>query len=160
MTYYSNTIIYKIYCKDTTIEFVYIGQTINFKNRKRKHQDNCNNILSPEYVYKFINSNGGWCNWDMVEIATYNCKDFNDVLTYEKKHIESFEYVLNTQSITLEQKEKQPIIDETQIKLGILKTQQYQFELLTCNCGKTYYRMTEYNHLLSKIHKKHMLIHC
>ena len=98
MTDYSNIIIYKIYCKDTTIKFVYIGKTRNFKNRNDCHKTNCTN-LQDVYVYNFINSHGGWYNWDMVEIAKSNFTDKLSVLTYEKQHIESFEYVLNRISL-------------------------------------------------------------
>lgn len=156
MSDYSNTIIYKIYCKDTTIEFVYIGLTIDFTNRKRKHQENCSNMLSTEYIYKFINSHGGWCNWDMVELATYNCKDYNEASIYEKKHIESFEYVLNKHSITLQQKEKQPLLDTSIIKLGILKTREYNNKELTCECGLTYRNSNKHNHLSSIKHQYRM----
>jgi predicted GIY-YIG superfamily endonuclease len=41
---YSNTIIYKIYCKDETITDVYVGYTTNFTQRKYSHKIACNNM--------------------------------------------------------------------------------------------------------------------
>ena len=41
---YSNTIIYKIYCKDTSISDTYIGHTTNFLLRKQQHKYVSNNI--------------------------------------------------------------------------------------------------------------------
>lgn len=156
MTDYSNIIIYKIYCKDPTIKFVYIGQTTDFKDRRERHSEKSRNHLSTEYLYKFINSHGGWCNWNMVEITTYNCKNKKETITYEKQHIESFEYILNTHLITLQQKEKQPLIDTALIKLGILKTVEYNDSDLTCTCGITHRRSNKHNHLSSLKHKERM----
>lgn len=71
---YSNTIIYKIFCKDTTIPDLYVGYTTNFVQRKHAHKQNCNNNKS-NYNYKlydFIRNNGGWINWQMEIIAYFN----------------------------------------------------------------------------------------
>ena len=38
---YSNTIIYKIVCKDVSIKECYVGQTTNFTKRKCSHKSNC-----------------------------------------------------------------------------------------------------------------------
>ena len=38
---YSNTIIYKITCKDPTVNEVYVGHTTNFVQRKYSHKQNC-----------------------------------------------------------------------------------------------------------------------
>ena len=40
---YSNTIIYKIVCKDQNIKDIYVGHTTNFVQRKHAHKQNCNN---------------------------------------------------------------------------------------------------------------------
>ena len=40
---YSNTIIYKIFCKDPEIKDIYIGHTTNFVQRKYAHKNNCSN---------------------------------------------------------------------------------------------------------------------
>lgn len=96
---YSNTIIYKIFCKDTTIKDIYIGHTTNFEKRKYQHKlcskssfENKNNIK----LYNFINQNGGWDNWDMIEIAKYNCKDFTEARIKELYHCNELCASLNT----------------------------------------------------------------
>lgn len=38
---YSNTIFYKIFCKDTTIKDLYVGLTTNFVQRKHAHKQSC-----------------------------------------------------------------------------------------------------------------------
>jgi len=91
---YSQTIIYKIYCKDSTIADVYIGHTTNFVKRKYQHKICCNsNKLK---IYETIRSNGGWENWDMVEIAKYNCKDATEARIKEQEHFEEVKTSLNT----------------------------------------------------------------
>ena len=65
---YSNTIIYKITCKDTNITDVYVGHTTNFVQRKHAHKQNCINDKASNYKYKLyevIRDNGGWNNWKM-----------------------------------------------------------------------------------------------
>ena len=75
---YSNTIIYKLACNDETIKDIYVGHTTNFTQRKYAHKINCNNEKSSNYklkVYEFIRNNGGWKNWEMIEICSINCKN-------------------------------------------------------------------------------------
>jgi len=97
---YSNTIIYKICCKDKTITDTYFGHTTNFTKRKCTHKSNCNTLtneqLSKPKIYKIIRENGGWDNWDMVEIAKYNCKDVTEARIKEQLHYEELQSKLNS----------------------------------------------------------------
>jgi len=43
---YSETIIYKLVCKDSSIKDTYIGHTTNFVQRKNSHKISCCNIDS------------------------------------------------------------------------------------------------------------------
>ena len=93
---YSNTIIYKIYCKDETITDIYIGHTTNFIQRKYTHRASCKKLNCNLKIYNIIRSNGGWENWDMVEIAKYNCKDATEARIKEQYHYESLKSNLNS----------------------------------------------------------------
>jgi predicted GIY-YIG superfamily endonuclease len=76
MSDYSETIIYKIVCKDETITECYVGHTTDFPQRKIQHKESCTNPLSRCYnlkVYEFIRANGGLDNWNMVEIIKCPC---------------------------------------------------------------------------------------
>ena len=63
---YSNTIIYKITCKDPSITDVYVGHTTNFVQRKHCHKQSCNNnnwikdkdIYEPHKYHFLLNVNG------------------------------------------------------------------------------------------------------
>jgi hypothetical protein len=70
MTTPKNYIFYKIYCHDN--DYIYVGSTCNFNNRKRQHKENTNldNKKKNFKVYKTIRENGGWENWKMIQIGT------------------------------------------------------------------------------------------
>jgi hypothetical protein len=70
---YMNTSIYKIQCKDETVEDMYIGHTTNFEKRNICHMIETETSITK--VYKFIRSHGGWDNWNMIILANYTCKN-------------------------------------------------------------------------------------
>jgi hypothetical protein len=97
---YSKTIIYKIVCKDININDLYIGHTTNFTKRKNQHKCSCNNRNQKDFnlnVYQFIRNNGGWENFDMIEIEKYNCNDKLEACKRERYWIETFKASLNKQ---------------------------------------------------------------
>ena len=95
---YSKTIIYKIVCKDKTITDCYIGHTTSFTKRKNQHKSCCNNEKNKEYnniKYQYIRNNGGWNNWDMIEIEKYSCQNKDEAKERERHFIELFKSKLN-----------------------------------------------------------------
>ena len=92
---YSNTIIYKIYCNDETISDIYIGHTTNFTKRKYHHKTLCNNGKKCK-IYDSIRNNGGWDNWNMIELAKYYCKDATEARIREQEHYELLKPTLNS----------------------------------------------------------------
>ena len=86
---YSNTIIYKICCKDPNIRDFYVGHTTNFILTKSQHKKICKNKNTyKNNMYKTINENGGWENWNIIEIAVYNCKNLDEVNIKRNEHYE------------------------------------------------------------------------
>ena len=67
------TTLYKICCKDETVQDMYIGHTINFEKRINSHMNNSKTSLTK--VYEFIRNHGGWDNWNMVILGKYKCKN-------------------------------------------------------------------------------------
>ena len=93
---YENTYIYKIVCKDLNINKSYCGSTSNFIKRKSHHKFVCNNETHKNYnlpLYVYINSNGGWDNFDMLLIEK---NSFNNNLECRKREREYYE-LLNSQ---------------------------------------------------------------
>jgi len=107
-TDYSNTIIYKLCCKDTLIDDIYIGHTTHFINRKNQHKTSCHNINDKkynQYVYKFIRENGGWENWSMLKIIDYPCNNKHELELKEREYMELLKSDLNKQIPTRTYKE-------------------------------------------------------
>lgn len=95
---YLNTVIYSIYCKDESINDIYIGHTTDFCQRYKGHKSSCNNELSKSYnnkVYKTIRDNGGWDNWEMNIIEDYPCNNVNEARERERYWIEFLSSSLN-----------------------------------------------------------------
>ena len=84
---YSKTIIYKIVCKDLSVKDLYVGHTTEFVRRKSNHRYICCNPEQKKHslnVYQIIRDNGGWENWEMVEIEKYPCSDSNEARGRER----------------------------------------------------------------------------
>jgi hypothetical protein len=92
---YSQTIIYKICCKDVNIKELYVGHTINFTQRKNQHKTACNTETCDRIVYNFIRNNGGWDNWNMIQIEEYNCTSKREAEMRERYWIETLQARLN-----------------------------------------------------------------
>jgi hypothetical protein len=72
-----NYVMYKIYPKNSNLNYCYIGHTNNFNFRKRHHRLPCidiNHSKSHIKLYKVIRENGGWDEWEMVELEKFNGK--------------------------------------------------------------------------------------
>jgi len=98
MVNYSNSIIYKLVCNDTNITDIYIGSTTCFARRKNQHKTNCNSVNNENYnrkVYQFIRDNGGFQNWDMIQIEQVECKTKRDLESKERHWIETLKSTLN-----------------------------------------------------------------
>jgi hypothetical protein len=95
---YSKNINYKIVCKNPNIKELYVGSTTEFIKRKNKHKSDCNCLTSKGYnfyIYQFIRENGGWNNWQMIEIEKYPCKDSLDAKKRERYLLETLQASLN-----------------------------------------------------------------
>ena len=103
MVNYENSIVYKLCCKDPEIKDIYVGSTTNFRRRKCNHKSVCNNENSKLYnlyVYQFIRKNGGFSNWDMIEIEKYLASDKQDLCSRERYWVEKLNSKLNIISPT------------------------------------------------------------
>jgi hypothetical protein len=73
---YSKIVIYKLVCNDENIIDVYVGSTTDFIKRKYQHKS-CSNgntcKVASCKIYKTIRDNGGWDNWQMIQIEEFPC---------------------------------------------------------------------------------------
>jgi hypothetical protein len=82
---------YEIVCKDEDKNFIYIGSTKDFKNRKYQHKKTWNNENFKEYniqLYQFIRGNGGWENFEMNPIEILECESKTHARIREQYWIE------------------------------------------------------------------------
>ena len=96
---YSNTIIYKITCKNSSCKELYIGYTTNFTQRKHAHKQTCEQKKSSNYnnkLYKIIRENGGWDNWNTEIITCCNCKTKNEAIKKQEEQIILLHATLNS----------------------------------------------------------------
>lgn len=109
MVNYKNSVIYKLCSKDINIKTIYVGSTANMlRLRKSNHKSSCNNAKGKDYnlyVYQFIRENGGWNNWDIIEIERYSCSDKQELHKRERFYVETLEAKLNSHIPTRTDKE-------------------------------------------------------
>ena len=89
---YAQSCIYKLCCKNPLVKEEYVGSTTSFRKRKNQHKTVCTNEKDKRFhcrVYKHIRANGGWENWDMVEVAKVDAIDERDLERIERTYIES-----------------------------------------------------------------------
>lgn len=149
---YSNTIIYKIFCRDTNIKEVYIGHTTNFVNRKSAHKSSSKNSESKLYTY--IRENGGWENWKILIIDDVECNNFEEARKVEQNYIDKYNSGLNT-AIAFCIKDEDSIVSKKEKReTKIYNTENYK--KYTChNCNFFTLKKTDYErHLLTDKHKK------
>lgn len=92
---YSKTIIYKIVCKDTTVNDCYVGHTTHFVNRRNVHKTDYSRFPDRK-LYHFMDTNGGWDNFDMIEIETLDCKNNTEAKMRERYWCEHLNSTLNS----------------------------------------------------------------
>lgn len=96
---YSNTVIYKITCKDIAVTDVYVGHTTNFVQRKHSHKQSCLNVKSTSHnckVYQVIRANGSWNNWKMEIINFFDCANHYEALQKEQEYFVLLKATLNS----------------------------------------------------------------
>ena len=173
--------VYKIICKDETINEIYVGSSVNFKGRLADHKYNCHNVKHNKYnlkVYQFIRENGGWDNWNMIKIIDIDCEDEKELKYYEQLYISSLKPTLNcNKSYTTEEDRKEynkEYREKNKDKIKEYreenkeKRKEYNEknkdkikdkanEKINCECGGKYTRRNKASHFKSKKHLKKIL---
>ena len=97
---HSNTIIYKLVRnEDYDNVNIYTGSTTDFIRLKNKHKSDCNCVTSKGYYdkkYQYIRDNGGWDNWNMIEVQKFPCNDKREAEAREEYWRCHFNAQLNT----------------------------------------------------------------
>jgi len=152
-------IIYCIKEKDKGYDSpIYIGSTKNFTTRNYGHKSDFNNVNCKNYnckLYLYIRSNGGWDNFEMIEIGYIDYETEEALRQCEQMWIDDLGATLNNIKAYMTQKE----IKERHKKYKLRKTEyreknkQKAQEKFNCECGGKYTRQGKSQHLKMKKHK-------
>ena len=120
---HSNNIIYKLVKKDDYDNVnIYIGSTTDFIRRKNKHKSCCNCVTNRDHnnkKYQYIRDNGGWEEWNMIEVEKFPCNDKREAEAREEYWRCHFNSQLNTKRAyrTVEQRKQYDIDYQKQFYL-------------------------------------------
>lgn len=107
----TNYIMYKVCPKNKELNFCYIGQTANFENRKRQHIRNTTCETDKKHYhlkhYETIRNNGGWDEWEMIELEKFNDKTKLEARIREQELIKEHNANLNMLSAYITEEERQ-----------------------------------------------------
>ena len=120
-TDYSKTIIYKLLHKEDYDNVnIYIGSTTDFIRRKNNHKSNCCNEKKKEHnekKYQYIRDNGGWGEWNMIEVEKFPCNDGNESRAREEYWRCHFNSQLNSIRAYRTDEERKQYYDNNKQKL-------------------------------------------
>ena len=156
--------IYKIVCLDPEITDTYVGSCQAFRTRKSNHKSACNSPTNKRHnlnVYQFIRANGGWANWSMLVIETVHYTIKHELLIRERFYIEFLRATLNKCIPTRGQQERnKAYYENNKAHIGERDKARYNAnretlkQLVTCDCGKSFTRVSLTRHKKSKKHKQ------
>jgi hypothetical protein len=127
---YTQTVIYKIICNDLTIKQTYVGHTTDFTSRKNSHKSKCLKPDNKKYhlkVYQTIRDNGGWENWNMIQIELYPCENIHEAILRERYWFEKLNTCELNQQYPARTKEE---YCQTNSKILSIKKKEYRLQNL------------------------------
>ena len=105
-----NYTMYKILPKNAALEYCYIGHTNNFAFRKQQHRVPCIDTSHSKAhikLYETIRNNGGWDEWEMIELEKFCDKTKLEARIREQELIIEHNANLNMLSAYITEDERQ-----------------------------------------------------
>jgi len=161
---YSKVFVYKICCRDASIEEIYVGSTCNLTRRKTEHKRNCTNEARKEYtcpVYKFIRDHGGWDNWDTVMIEEFSCETKMQKDKKERGWVEALKSKLNkntpanyqTGEVYDKKEYRKAYEEENMVKIKEVR-KEFRKKIIHCPCCDTMINLNNrFQHNKTQKHK-------
>jgi hypothetical protein len=127
---------YKIIPKNKESIYCYVGHTSNFFERKKQHFScsiNTDNNKHHQLVYQTIRNNGGWDDWEMIEIEKFICLTRLQARMREQQLIIEHNANINTLRAFITEderkKKKQEITNKYKAEhVELIKEQQQQYK--------------------------------
>jgi len=152
MSYY----IYKICCDDCP-EFIYVGSTKAFRQRKRQHKINCNNQNAKIYnekIYTTIRANGGWDKWRMVIIEECGEISFTQARIKEEENRVKLNANLNSHKCYVDNTNYHENYSKNWYKENKERVLKSQKETYICECGMEIQMGSKSRHQQRKFHQQ------
>jgi group I intron endonuclease len=150
---YSQGLIYKLCCNNLEVKEIYVGSTINFKQRKYCHKSRSSNEKFNVKLYQFIRNNGGWDNWNMVLVEYYNARDIRDLESRERYWLETLKATLNCnipvqnmKEYSKKYREKNKEIIKKNKEDNKKQSSERDNKKFNCECGGKYTRKSKARH--------------
>lgn len=100
MDYEYTFIMYKIVPKNPELKYCYIGYTTDFEWRKSDHMKYTTYENDEKHyhlkIYETIIRNGGWNEWEMIELERINCKSKLEARIRQQELIHEYGANLNS----------------------------------------------------------------
>lgn len=142
-------IMYKISIKD----YIYIGSTKDFKQRKIRHKCECKK--SELKVYNIIRENGGWENCEIIPIEEFECDGMIQSRIREEYWRREYNANMNSkQSHTTQEERIHHKIEHMKIYREINKDKIR--EKHNCICGGSYSQSSKAIHQKTKKHLEYL----
>ena len=127
---------YKIVPKNKESIYCYVGHTNNFNERQEQHikcTTDINNNKHHQLVYQTIYKNGGWDDWEMIELEKFECYSKLEARMREQQLIIEHNANINTLRafITEDERKKRKQEITTKYKaehVELIKEQQQQYK--------------------------------
>jgi hypothetical protein len=136
--------------------YVYIGHTTNFTQRKNSHKSRCINAHNKCHnflLYKSIRENGGWENCEMVPIEEYECDTVVQARIREEHHRQEYNAELNArkaystkQEYFDNHREENKQRSKNWYANNIDRVREYRTQKIVCECGATVNKAGYSNH--------------
>ena len=147
-------IMYKISIAD----YIYIGSTIDYKQRKIQHKSSCNNVNNPKHnykVYQIIREAGGWDKCEITPIEEFECDGMIPSRIREEYWRREYNANMNSQKAHItpeEEKERRSSHAKEYHQINY----KHLNEKHTCSCGGSYSQHSKSLHLRTKKHLNYL----
>ena len=147
--------IYKLCCRDPTVKEVYVGSSKNLRVRKSQHKTNCYNENYHGYnykVYQFIRANGGFQNFDIVQLEEAYFDTKYELRARERHYLELLNATLN-KCVPNRTNAESKLKYRTEHRNEIYAKQNIKHN---CACGGKYTQVNRIQHFRSNKHLLYM----
>ena len=150
---YQNAVIYKIVPKDINLkDCCYVGSTTSFLKRKSLHKNNSKTVQRK--IYNFIRINGGFDNFEMIEIEKFPCENKIKSSKREKYYIDLLQANLNH---NLHNRNNEEWRKDNPNYMNNYFQNKLKQKIKHCDCcNKDLKYMSWINHIRGNLHKTNM----